>query len=104
MLRINLRDFLDEKGAIAPKHISNFKFVEFIGLLVAASTSKLKRFNPSCFSCGSHITSVITYKKRMIVWQCNRCENEGIISHWHGTLWDMSNNHAFILKSGSASV
>jgi len=92
MLRINLKDHLNKKGVLEPKSASIFNFIEFISLLVAASTSKhFKRFNPSCFSCGSHVTSIITLAERMIVWQCNRCEKEGIISHWHGTLWDMSN-------------
>lgn len=98
MLLTNAQSFLDKKGAIAPKKEFTHKFVEFVGSLIIASTFlESKTENPLCFNCGNHVTSVIAHTEQ-IVWQCNVCEEEGIISNWHGTLWDMSGKNGMSLS------
>ncbi|MES2206763.1 MAG: hypothetical protein V4525_08210 [Pseudomonadota bacterium] len=92
MLFTDIRHFLDTKGAIALKSKPDLKFAEFIGSLIAASTfSSTKTANSCCFICGSHVTSVVSHTEH-IAWQCNSCNEEGVISNWQGTLWDLTDN------------
>ncbi len=66
------------------------KAFEFVGSLIVSSTfSHTQTTNPLCFNCASHVTSIIAHTGQ-IVWQCNFCDEEGIITNWHKTVWDMT--------------
>lgn len=93
----DVRHFLDTKGAIR-KEVPDFKFTEFIASLIWATTIKgTTAQNPLCFNCSSYVTSVVAHSGQ-IVWQCNCCTEEGIISNWQDTFWDMTDKTSINLS------
>jgi hypothetical protein len=45
----------------------------------------------NCFKCKKVEVLIARAQDDAIVWSCPRCNVEGRISNWQGTLWDLSN-------------
>ncbi len=45
---------------------------------------------PTCFKCKKGPVEPVIAPDDAIYWSCLRCKAEGRISHWQGTLWDLS--------------
>jgi hypothetical protein len=87
--------FLNEQGNIAkemPKEAR--ELASFLALVVDATTkttpSILTSTDLRCFkkACHGLIKTAVKHNDEEIHWYCPDCENEGVISHWHGTKWD----------------
>ena len=95
MIITNARHFLDSKGAIAPQSGPARKMAEFIGAIISQATHP----NPDpdndiavkCREkkCSGEIVAV-NVGGGEIIWRCTQCNEEGIISDWQGTLWDLT--------------
>jgi hypothetical protein len=90
MLITNARDFLDDKGALAPLKGAALRLAEFHGAVISWATdyAEIGLPKPNCPKCKSAI-QVTRGLDDAIVWRCPGCDHEGRISHWQGTLWDM---------------
>lgn len=90
MLITDARDFLDERGALAPLKGPALKLAEFHGAVISWATDydELGLAEPNCPKCKSGIL-ITRGLDDAIVWRCLGCSHEGRISHWQGTLWDM---------------
>jgi hypothetical protein len=86
------RHFLDEKGAIEPQRGPARAMAEFHAAAIAYATD----FDdtgvgvPMCFKCKKATVEATIAQDDAIHWSCPRCKTEGRISHWQGTLWDLS--------------
>lgn len=86
------RHFLDDKGAIAPLRGPAKAMAEFHAGVIAYATD----FDgagvplPRCFKCKKGTVLAELSHDHIIVWGCPHCQAEGRISHWQGTLWDLS--------------
>lgn len=91
MLITDARDFLDEKGALAPLKGAALKLAEFHGALISWATDyeEIGLPKPPCPKCKSGL-QITRGLDDAIVWRCLGCPHEGRISHWQGTLWDMA--------------
>lgn len=87
----NARHFLDEKGAIGPTEGPGLVLAQFLGVVIVAATQG-EGDVPAialCNHCGSEVHAA-TAGEDEIVWKCSGCDEEGVITNWTGTLWDMS--------------
>jgi hypothetical protein len=90
------RHFLDGKGAIAPSRGPAKAMAEFYGGVIAYATD----FDdvgvplPRCFKCETGTVWAELAQDDAIDWHCPRCQAEGRISNWQGTLWDLSDRPA----------
>lgn len=92
MYIVDARHFLDDKGAIAPSKGPARALAEFCAGLIAYATDfdSVGVPAPTCFRCRkSKVQAVIDDDDAVCRW-CPRCATEGQISHWQGTLWDLS--------------
>ena len=86
------RHFLDDKGAIAPLRGPAKAMADFHAGVIAYATD----FDdsgvtlPRCFKCKKGTVEAALAQDDAIVWHCPRCQAEGRISNWRGTLWDLS--------------
>mgnify|MGYP003445945876 CR=1 FL=1 len=86
------RHFLDDKGAIAPLRGPAKAMADFHAGVIAYATD----FDdtgvtlPRCFKCKKGTVEAALAQDDAIVWHCPRCQVEGRISNWQGTLWDLS--------------
>jgi hypothetical protein len=86
------RRFLDDKGAIAPLRGPAKAMADFHAGVIAYSTDfdDTGVILPRCFKCKKGTVEAALAQDDAIVWQCPRCQAEGRISNWQGTLWDLS--------------
>ncbi|MGH8830767.1 MAG: hypothetical protein ACREXV_06715, partial [Polaromonas sp.] len=86
------RHFLDEKGAIGPQRGPAKAMAEFHASVIAYATDfdGTGVIAPTCFKCKKGPVEPIIAQDDAIYWSCSRCKAEGRISHWQGTLWDLS--------------
>jgi hypothetical protein len=86
------RHFLDEKGAIGPQRGPAKAMAEFHAQVIACATDDghtgVKA--PTCFKCKKSAVAPALAQDGAIYWACPRCNAEGRISHWQGTLWDLT--------------
>ncbi len=90
MYMTDARHFLDDKGAIGPKAGPGRSLADFLGSIIVAATlpvSAAKR--PRCFKCAGAVKAVAG-ATGAIEWQCSTCAEEGRITNWQNTLWDMT--------------
>jgi hypothetical protein len=96
---IDLTHYLDERGATVTVPSPARRLAEHFGAIVRAVTwdpvgagtgsSVRCRRRPGRKPCRGHIRAAITLDDRMdIVWECPLCGDNGVISNWHGTMWD----------------
>ena len=86
------RHFLDEKGAIGPKRGPAKAMAEFHAGAITYATDfgETGVVAPFCFKCKKATVEPVIAQDDAIYWSCPRCKAEGRISHWQGTLWDLS--------------
>lgn len=96
---IDMTHYLDEHGAIvtapAAAHRLGEHFAAIVGAVTynpceAATGSTVRcRRRPGRRPCPGQIRGAITLDDQMnIVWECPCCGDNGLISNWHGTMWD----------------
>jgi hypothetical protein len=89
----NAQHFLDSKGAIAPQTGPARAFAEFIGAIIALAThpDPESDITVKCRKKKCHGEIFATDADNgEIDWSCSHCDEEGIISEWKGTLWDLT--------------
>ena len=86
------RQFLDEKGAIAARRRLAKAMAEFHAGLIARATDfdDTGVLAPTCFKCKKTVVKFAMAQEDAILWSCPHCSAEGRVSHWQGTLWDLS--------------
>jgi len=89
---INLLHYLDEKGCVAPSPGGAARMAEFLTAVVAHESDELRTddLGPNCFKCNQDQVDTEQGRDGAILWNCYACGTEGRISHWQGTLWDLS--------------
>ena len=96
---VDITHYLDERGAIIPAPAPARRLAEHFAAIVgsvtcdpcqAAKGSVVPcRRRPGRKPCPGRIRAAITLDDRMdIVWDCSSCGDNGVISNWHGTIWD----------------
>ena len=90
----DLTHFLDAKGAIALKSGPARRFAEFLGRVVAAAST------PSAVEADGIAVCRCNKCKGVVVagiapdgateWFCENCGQEGRISNWRRSFWDLS--------------
>jgi hypothetical protein len=84
----DVNHFLDDKGAIAPLQGPARSMADFLECVIAyasdfGSTGILA---VRCFKCKKGTVESAIAQDDAIYWTCTRCEAEGRISNWRGTL------------------
>ncbi len=92
MYVIDARHFLDDKGAIGPRKGPARTLAEFCAGAIAYATDfdSVGVPAPTCFKCRKSEVEALIDEEDALLWWCPRCATEGRISHWQGTLWDLS--------------
>lgn len=96
MYVISLDHYLDAKGTIAVDKGPGRKIAEFATAAVAYASNKRRPDDaprPTCFKCRKSKVSAVDIhltERGLVVWRCHACGNEGQISNWRGTFWDLS--------------
>lgn len=88
----DLTHFLDGSGAIAPIKGAARAMAQFLVDVVAHATdeSDASLAAPTCFKCKKGPVTAVRAADDAVIWKCSKCEAEGRISKWQGTLWDLS--------------
>ena len=88
----DLTHFLDESGAIAPIKGAARAMAQFVVEVVAHATdlSDTPPAAPTCIKCKKGAVTAVRAADDAVVWKCPKCEAEGRISKWQGTLWDLT--------------
>jgi ribosomal protein L37AE/L43A len=88
---IDIKHYLDASGAIAPVKGPARRMAQFVADVVAhaSDTTGEPPAAPKCFKCGKSEVDAAIARDMAIVWTCPRCNVEGRISNWQGTLWDL---------------
>ena len=102
---VNLKIFLDEDGTIAPTKGPARKLAEHIVAIVAmASRPELIplpeyqvccRRRPGRKPCIGIIEADFDPDTYDIMWWCPVCDDNGYISDWKGSLWDLKDANEF---------
>jgi hypothetical protein len=95
----DLHHFLDDFGSIAPESGPARKLAEHLAAIVAESTAVLADIEgyqrqrcqrrPNRRPCPGLIDSWIDPATGAIYWECPSCRDNGLISNWEGTMWDL---------------
>ena len=95
MYSIDLKHYLDAKGAIGPQSGAARKFAEFVTAVVAHASDFDRSEDisgPLCIKCRKRdqlpVETGISDADE-IVWRCVVCGTAGCISNWHGSFWDL---------------
>ncbi len=92
MIITDAQHLLDDKGAMAALRGPAKALAEFHADVIAYATdfddSGVRQ--PLCFKCKKDTVKAGLAQDDAIVWRCPRCNVEGRISNWQGTLWDLS--------------
>ncbi len=95
----NIQHFLDEDGKIPrlpPEARELFLFLTKVievatihyGQPLALAEMACRRTSEG-EDCEGEIEVWILYEDNSIGWECTECRDEGIITNWEGTQWDM---------------
>lgn len=95
---VDMRDYLDESGGIVGLPTPARRLADHFGAIVVAmsdrTTGKVVRTHVKCRRrpgrrpCAGFLEAVIEHELRMI-WECPVCGDNGAISGWQGTPWDL---------------
>ncbi len=98
---VDLTHFLDEKGTIAPPKGPARQLAEYItSIIKMASRPEIIpppeyqvrcRRRPGRRPCTGVIEVDLDPDTEDIIWWCPICHDNGYISNWKGTMWDLSN-------------
>ena len=84
------RHFLDEKGAIGPQRAKAMAEFHAGAIAYATDFDDTGVSAPKCFKCKKATVEPLIAQGDAIYWSCPRSKAEWRISHWQGTLWDLS--------------
>ncbi|MEE2003039.1 hypothetical protein QWY20_16390 [Alkalimonas sp. MEB108] len=97
---VDLRHYLNEYGAIAISSGPGLRLAEYFTAITQETTGdpygeqlypKVPcRRRPNRKPCVGEIASYIDPDDQQIVWICPVCGDNGTISGWQGTLWDLT--------------
>lgn len=96
----DLRHYLNEQGALGIKSGPGLRLAEHMTVIVQETTGDPDgddlhpkvpcRRRPNRKPCDGEIASFIDPDVQQIVWLCPICGDNGMISGWEGTLWDLT--------------
>ena len=88
----DVRHFLDDKGAIAPLKGPARAMADFLACVIAYASDfgNTGVLAARCFKCKKGTVESAIAQDEAIYWSYPRCKEEGRISNWQGTLWDLS--------------
>jgi hypothetical protein len=97
---VSLRQYLNPDGSIAPKSGPALRFAEYWAAIVQEITADISgelslpkvrcRRKPVHRPCPGEIESTLDPRNGSIVWECPVCGDNGAISDWEGTFWDLT--------------
>jgi ribosomal protein L37AE/L43A len=92
----DLKHFLDSRGAIGPTKGPARAMAQFQTDVVASASNAAgdAPAPPTCFKCKKSAVQTALARDDAVVWKCPRCETEGRISNWQGSLWDLRDRPA----------
>jgi hypothetical protein len=92
----DLKHLLDGHGAIGPTKGPARAMAQFQVDVVACTTdtSACAPNAPTCIKCRKSAVQTALARDEAVVWKCLRCDAEGRISNWQGTLWDLRDRPA----------
>ena len=96
---IDVRHYLDDNGQFAVKSGPARKLAEYVGEIIECVTSRPSagsgiipvscRRRPGRKAClGIVMAGYSESDRQTIVWQCQGCTDQGLISGWQETQWD----------------
>lgn len=87
----DINHFLDDKGAIAPLKGPAKAMADFLASVIAYASDYDNSgvLAARCFKCRKSTVEAAIAQDDAIYWTCPRCNEEGRISNWHGTLRDL---------------
>ena len=102
----NIEHFLDENGDIEPIEGPARKIAEYFTEIISSATSSgmdgsIKcrcRRRPDHKRCKGIIETSIDIATHEIVWQCPVCFDNGKISNWEFTYWDLRKKNFQLVK------
>lgn len=97
---VNLQHYLKPDGSIGIESNSGRRLAEYFAAIVQETSGDIDedaifpkvrcRRKPMRKPCAGEIQSYIDPEDDAIVWRCPVCGDNGVISGWEGTLWDLS--------------
>lgn len=97
--------YLDENGnIISAPHEAKTLGEYFAAIILMASFPDSEypaefmvkcRRRPKRKPCLAKIIEFIDPETGDIVWTCPKCNDQGVIKNWRGTMWDMSDSEQF---------
>ncbi len=96
----DLSHFLDEDGNILSEPAQAKALAEYFAAIVLMASFpdpecppeylvKCRR-RPNRKPCLEDIVGFLSPDGDVVVWMCPKCRDAGLISHWRGTMWDLS--------------
>jgi hypothetical protein len=88
----DVKHLLDDKGAIAPLKGPARAMADFLASVIAYASDfgNTGILAARCFKCKKSTVESAIAPDDAIYWSCPGCKEEGRISNWQGTLWDLS--------------
>jgi hypothetical protein len=96
----DLSHFLDDQGRIAPDSGPAFRLAQHLTSIVAmvsiAGSAVSQKYRVKCRRrpgrkpCAGKIDGYIDSATNEIVWWCPVCDDNGYISNWMNSMWDLS--------------
>ena len=95
----DLTHYLDEDGEIAIVSGAGLRFVEYLTSIISMISHPQPvpdEFNVKCrckpkrIPCTGILMGGTDPNTDVIIWWCPVCHENGFISNWQGTLWDLS--------------
>ena len=93
---IDLRHWLDERGALAQTQGRAQRLAEFTAAVVAHESNFDRDRDlpgPLCFKCRRRVARPVNTdmtEDDVIRWHCVTCGTQGQVSNWQNTFWDLS--------------
>jgi len=102
---VDLEHMLDENGAIAAPKGPARKLAEHMVAIVAMASSPeiipLPEYQVRCRRrpgrklCPGIIQADFDPRDERIIWRCPVCDDNGYISNWKGSMWDLRDANVF---------
>lgn len=95
----DITHFLDDEGYIVPESGPGLRFAEYLTSIISMISHppplpeefKVKcRRRPHRKPCNGIIEGDEDPETGALVWWCPECLDNGTISNWQGTIWDLS--------------
>ncbi len=97
----NIQHFMDENGEIPELTLEADILLQQFAAFIEAATVKYERpvtlSSTGCHKiydgefCDGDVEVWVYAETNQIGWECQECSEEGIITHWEGTPWDLRN-------------